>query len=512
MFSKSYCAAIHGIDGLVVQVEADVSDGLPCYDMVGFLASEVREAKERVRIALKNSEFRLPPKHITINLSPADIRKEGTAFDFPIAIAILAASGYITQEQIDDCMLIGELSLNGHLQRVNGVLPMAWAASKHGFKRCLVPTENAKEAAVVSDIDVIGIDTLTEAVEYLHGSKIIEPCFIDVEALFEETASKQTLDFSDLVGQNMLKRAVEVAVAGMHNIAIIGPPGAGKTMIAKRIPSIMPTMNMEESMEISKVYSIAGLLGEENVLIRNRPFRSPHHTITPTALVGGGRTPAPGEISLASGGVLFLDELPEFNAKTLEVLRQPLEERSITITRLQASYSYPASFMLVTALNPCKCGFYPDRKRCNCTVSQVKQYLGKISKPLLDRIDICVETAPIEFDELVNTKKAEKSSDIQKRIYTARQIQKERYKNSNIYCNAMLNVNQIKQYCKLGKEETSIIERAFCNLNLSARAYHRILKVSRTIADLNGREMIGKEDICEAIGYRSLDKKYWGDL
>ncbi|WP_310603298.1 YifB family Mg chelatase-like AAA ATPase, partial [Anaerosporobacter sp.] len=345
--------------------------------------------------------------------------------------------------------------------------------------------------------------------EYWHGVRILEPCFVDVEAMFEYEKQQEYDDFADLLGQQLMRRAVEVAVAGMHNIAIIGPPGAGKTMMAKRIPSIMPQMSLEESMEISKVYSIAGLLDGENVLIHNRPFRAPHHTISPTALVGGGRIPIPGEISLSSGGVLFLDELPEFQTRTLEVLRQPLEEKVVVITRLQATCRYPANFMLVAALNPCKCGYYPDRKRCSCSLHQVKKYLGKISRPLLDRIDICIETTPVEYEELIGSHKGESSDEMRKRIIEARKIQNQRYQGTGIRFNSMLNAKQVKKYCKLGVEEESIIEEAFYALNLSARAYHRILKVSRTIADLAGEETIQKEHLYEAIGYRSLDKKYW---
>ncbi len=510
MFSKAYSAVIHGIDGLIIGVEADVSDGLPVFDMVGLLNSEVREARERVRIALKNSGFMLPAKRITVNLSPADIRKEGTAFDLPIAIAILTAFGHILEDNLNDTLIIGELSLNGNINKVNGVLPLVYEAKQQGFLRCIVPKDNAGEGAVVEGIKTYGVTTLKEAVELLKDFNAAAAEKIDVTKLFANSPKEDTQDFLEVVGQNAVKRAIEVAVSGMHNILMIGSPGSGKTMLAKRISTIMPELSFEESMEISKIYSIAGLL-DNRALITKRPFRAPHHTITTTALVGGGMIPKPGEISLAHLGVLFLDELPEFQKNTIEVLRQPLEEKAVTISRLNAAFCYPAGFMLVASMNPCSCGFYPDRNKCSCSPPMVKRYLGKISKPLLDRFDICIETMQVNYKELQERKDGESSSDIRKRIDVAREMQKSRYKNQSIWYNSQLTPRTIKKYCHLDAKEQSLLEQAFIKMNLSARAYHRILKVARTIADLDQSEKITSRHISEAICYRSVDGKYWGE-
>lgn len=509
MFSKAFSAAVSGIDGIIVSVEADVSDGLPLFDLVGYLGSEVREARERVRISLKNSGFRLPPKRITINLSPADIRKEGTAFDLPIAVSILTAFGYIPQENLEETIIIGEVSLNGDIKKVNGVLPIVYTALKQGFTRCIVPESNAREGAVVQGIDVFGFETLQDVVRFLNNENYRDPTYVNMEEILNQQDNTEELDFSDVTGQIAAKRAIEIAVSGMHNLLMVGPPGSGKTMLAKRIPTIMPELSFEESLEISKIYSVSGLLNNKESLISKRPFRSPHHTITSAALTGGGRMPMPGEISLAHLGVLFLDEFPEFNRNTIEILRQPLEENEITISRLQGTYRYPSDFMLIAAMNPCSCGFYPDRNKCNCSINQVKRYLGKISKPLLDRIDISIECLQVNYKDLEARKLSETSSDIRKRVRIARDIQSNRYKNEKFYFNSQLTPKTIGKYCKLEKEEYKILENAFLKMDLSARAYHRILKVARTIADLDQSEIITKKHLCEAICYRNLDKKYW---
>lgn len=509
MFSKAYSAAIHGIDGLIVSVEADVSDGLPIFDMVGYLGSEVKEARERVRIALKNSGYMLPPKRITVNLSPGDIRKEGTAFDLSVAIAILSAFGHLPEENLKDFLIIGELSLSGKVNKVNGVLPIVYSAKQQGFTKCIVPLENAKEGAVVCGIQVFGAASINEVVDLLNDKGNIAPKEVDLAKLFCHEEKEEGMDFGEVAGQAAAKRAIEIAVSGMHNIMMIGPPGSGKTMLAKRIPSIMPELSFEESMEISKIYSIAGLL--EEALITKRPFRSPHHTITTTALVGGGRIPQPGEISLAHLGVLFLDELAEFQRNTIEVLRQPLEDKTVTISRLNASYKYPAGFMLVAAMNPCSCGFYPDRNQCNCSINQVKRYLGRISQPLLDRFDLCIEALQMNYKELQIQEKQESSQEIRNRVGIARQVQMNRYRGQNIYFNSQLTPKLLKKYCNLQTNEQNLLEEAFIKMNLSARAYHRILKVARTIADLDQSDQIGMKHISEAICYRGIDQKYWGD-
>ena len=511
MYSKVHSVGIKGVEGVPILVEADVSDGLPGFSMVGYLSAEVKEAQDRVRTALRNSGFRLPARKITINLSPADIRKEGTAFDLPIAVAILTASGMIEPAALGNCVISGELGLDGEIKPVRGALSITAAAKKDGKRQCFLPSENVREGLVIEGMEIIGVDHLKDLTDQLKLSeKQRAGCHGQGGLTGQEEA--YGVDFSEIGGQMLLRRATEVAVAGMHNILYIGPAGTGKTMLAKRIPTIMPSLSTEEAVEISKIYSVCGLLSQERPLMTKRPFRSPHHTISPTALAGGGRIPKPGEISLASGGVLFLDELPEFEKNTIEILRQPLEERKITVSRMFGAYEFPADFMMIAAMNPCACGFFPDRARCRCSEQQVRKYLSRISKPLLDRIDICAESGAVTYEELQERKGGESSSSIRTRVEGARQIQKKRFEGQEIYFNSSMNKAQIQESCGLGRREQEFLKRVYENLGLSVRGYEKILKVSRTIADLEGCEKIKKDHLAEAVGLRSLEGKYWGGI
>jgi len=508
-FSSVISASLQGLFVEPVSVEADVSNGLPMFHMVGYLSSEVKEASERVRTAIRNSEIMFPVKKIVINLSPATVKKRGASFDLPIAVSILSAMGIICQEQLTDTLVIGELSLDGAVRKVTGVLPIVMTAKEWGIRRCILPMENMREGALIEGIEIIGVETLKEVCQYFDGTI---NCLQDERLAEFRNISKQekSVDYSDVYGQEVVKRAIEVAVAGGHNILFIGPPGSGKSMIAQRIPTILPLPTIEESMEITKIYSVLGMVDKDYPLITGRPFRSVHHTVTKAALIGGGQIPTPGEISLAHGGVLFLDELAEFQKPVLEVLRQPLEEHQIRITRNHGNYVFPSNFILAAAMNPCPCGNYPDLSKCNCTQGQIRQYLGKISQPFLDRIDICIETPRVCYEDLKQTGKQESSEAIRERVSIAREIQKERYKELGIRTNSMIPVKELDTYCSLGREEEILMEQAFNNLSLTARTYHKILRVSRTIADLDGEKHIRKNHIKEAIGYRTIDKKYWG--
>ena len=490
-----------GVQGCSIGVEVDVSSGLPVFEMVGYLSSEVKEAKERVRTALKNAGYVLPPKRITVNLSPADLHKGGSAFDLPIAIAILTAIRYFSQEIIDQYVILGELGLNGEVRRVNGVLPMLSFAAEKGMKKAIVPEPNAAEGAVLKNMEVYGAQSLTQVVDLLlHNS--VAPYQIARQDVQSDTIAYE-YDFSEVVGQTFVKRGLEIAASGFHNLLMVGPPGAGKSMMAKCLPSILPPLTLEESIAITKVYSVKGLLEEGQGLITKRPFRAPHHTLSKTALTGGGSNPLPGEMSLAHNGVLFLDELPEFSREAIEVMRQPLEDKKITVSRVYAAYTFPADFMLVAAINPCPCGYYPDRRRCHCSEQQVRRYLGKISQPLLDRIDICTEIHPVPLEQLKQGKKQETSAQIRERVIKAQEIQKRRYQKETIVFNSQLSVKQIETYCKLSKEEEDFMMDAVKHYDLSARAYHRILKVARTIADLDESENIKTEHISEAVAFHN---------
>lgn len=510
MFSKIDCLCLQGMEGRVISVEGDVSEGLPGYNFVGYLASEVREAQDRVRTAIRNLGLPLPPRKVTINLSPADFRKEGTGFDLAIAAAILMSYEKIPKASGKAAIFAGELGLDGAVKGIPGILAITELAKKYGYLKMYLPRANLKEASVIEGIDLIGIESLRELVDLLNGKILNKRYQRESGLVLLENMNRYGVDFSEINGQPLLRRAAEVAAAGKHNLLMIGPAGSGKTMTARRIPTIMPELALDESIEISKLYSICHLLSEKEPLILNRPFRSPHHSISMQALAGGGSRPKPGEVSLASGGILFLDELPEMSRAALEVLRQPLEERCITVTRVQGSYRYPADFQLVAAMNPCLCGHYPDRERCTCTQSQIRRYLGRISRPFLDRIDMCVETAPISYEEMNREGENESSARIRARVERARKIQKERFWGGTVRYNGEMSSRQVKQYCRLSPKESGFMEVVFQEMKLSARVYGKILKVARTAADLDEYSEIEHRHLCEAISYVRLKEKYWG--
>lgn len=512
MLVKTYCAAVMGLEAITVTVEINIDRGV-MFHLSGLADTSIKESYDRIKAALTNIGFRMPIAEITVNLSPADIRKEGSGYDLPLAIGILAGDCKVESERLGEYMLVGELGLDGSLRPIRGALPIAIRARKEHFRGLIVPRENVREAAVVNNLDVYGMDSLSDVVKFFNGSDDYQPERIDTRAVFYQQQSQYDLDFAEVKGQENVKRALEVAAAGGHNLIMVGPPGSGKSMMAKRLPSILPPLSLSESLETTQIHSVAGKLSRDTSLISQRPFRSPHHTISSVALVGGGNNPQPGEISLAHNGVLFCDELPEFNRSVLEVMRQPLEDRKITISRSKYTVEYPCSFMFVASMNPCPCGYYGDpTHNCVCTPGQIQRYMNKISGPLLDRIDIQCEIQPVAFKDLAYLKPGEPSSAIRQRVIAARKIQEERYKDYNgIHCNAQMTERMIHEFAQPDEKSLDMLRMAMEKLKLSARAYGRILKVARTIADLDGSPSVKLNHIAEAVGYRNLDRGDWAE-